>query len=293
MKRFSDFHPIVLMIYFLSVLSVIMFINEPLFQMSALLGGICYLCMITHKKTICSDLRFCILMFILISITNPLFSHKGITILFFINDNPITLEALMYGISLGVMICAVIIWCKAYTLVMTSDKFLCLFGRIIPKMALVLSMTLKFIPTFIRQFKLVARTQKAMGLDSSESLWVRIKSKSNVLNALISWAIENSIETSNSMKARGYGMKNRTDYTLYVFHKKDALLLSICVVLVFASLFCISLGIKSVEFYPIFTVSALTPISALAYFSFIILSFLPFIIEVKEAIAWKYYVSKI
>ena len=37
----------------------------------------------------------------------------------------------------------------------------------------------------------------------------------------------------------------------------------------------------------------LTPYAAAVYISFGILSFLPFIIEVKEAVVWKYYISKI
>lgn len=62
------------------------------------------------------------------------------------NDNPVTLEAVCYGFAVGVMIMSVFYWFKCFNAVMSSDKFIYLFGRVIPKLALLLSMTLGFIP---------------------------------------------------------------------------------------------------------------------------------------------------
>lgn len=43
MKAFANVHPAVLMFYFLSVLSVSMFASNPVFAVTALLGGILFL----------------------------------------------------------------------------------------------------------------------------------------------------------------------------------------------------------------------------------------------------------
>ena len=41
-----------------------------------------------------------VMMFFMLAVMNPIFIHSGETILFFMNDNPVTLEALIYGTCL-------------------------------------------------------------------------------------------------------------------------------------------------------------------------------------------------
>lgn len=123
-----------------------------------------------EEKAILSDMGFYLPLFLLVAVTNPLFSHNGVTPLFFMNGNPVTLEAVVYGVFISVMVVGVLFWCKCYNEIMTEDKFLYLFGRIIPKMSLVLSMALRFVPMFKRQMKNVSRAQKAMGLYSQKAM---------------------------------------------------------------------------------------------------------------------------
>src|SRR5699024_11857651 len=99
---------------------------------------------------------------------------RGETILFFLNGNPVTLEAIIYGFIIAAMLVAIIFWSKSYTELMTSDKFIYLFGKMIPKLSLVISMALRFIPTFKDQLKKVNQTQKTLGLYTSDSIADRI-----------------------------------------------------------------------------------------------------------------------
>ena len=229
----------------------------------------------------------------MVAVTNPLFSHNGVTPLFFLNGNPVTLEAFIYGAAIAVTVIGVMLWCKCYGAIMTSDKFLYLFGKAIPKLSLILSMALRFIPLFKRQMKRVSRAQKAMGLYSSKSYTDRIKSALRVFTAMISWSLENSIETADSMKARGYGIKGRSSFSLFRFHVNDGALLAVCAVLLCVTLAGAALSRLDFYYYPRISEIPLTPFAVFDYISFGILSFCPFIIEVKEALIWKYYVSKI
>ena len=52
---------------------------------------------------------------------------------------------------------------------MTSDKFIYLFGRVIPKLSLLLSMVLNFVPKFKQHFKEIDQSQKALGIYASNS----------------------------------------------------------------------------------------------------------------------------
>ncbi len=293
MRAFGNYHPLVLMTYFLSVLFVSMFVQNPVLQLSALLGGCAFSVILSRRRQVLSDFAFYAPMFLMVAITNPLFSHNGVTPLFFLNGNPVTLEAFIYGAAIAVTVIGVMLWCKCYGAIMTSDKFLYLFGKAIPKLSLILSMALRFIPMFRRQMKRVSRAQKAMGLYSSKSYTDRIKSALRVFTAMISWSLENSIETADSMKARGYGIKGRSSFSLFRFHANDGVLLAVCAVLLSVTLAGHALSRLDFYYYPRISEIPLTPFAVFVYISFGILSFCPFIIEVKEALIWKYYVSKI
>lgn len=293
MKAFANMHPAVSMLYFLSVLLVCMFIPHPVLQAEALLGGALFCAALQKRGAALRDLGFYLPLFLMVAVVNPLFSHNGVTPLFFLNENPVTLEALLYGVSLAVMVIGVLLWCKAYNEIMTSDKFLYLFGKLIPKLSLVLSMALRFIPTYLRQSRRVSRAQKAMGLYAGKSITDRVKNRMRVLAAMISWSLENAMETSASMKARGYGKKGRTNFSLFLFRASDGVLLAVCVCLLAVPLIGAAAGITDFMYYPRIGVIQTTPAAVAVYAAFGTLSVLPFILEVKEAVVWNYSVSKI
>ena len=225
--RFATYHPLVNFLYFALVIGFSMVLDHPLAQGISLLCGILYAVQTEGKKAVLFTLRWCLPMVMLTAFVNPAFSHEGITILlYFPTGNPLTLESILYGLSSGVMIATVMLWFLNFNRVITSDKFIYLFGRIIPAMSLVLSMTLRFIPKFKAQLASVVDAQKSIGRDISEgSLWHRTKIAVTVLSILVTWALENAIETADSMKSRGYGLKGRTAFSIYHFDDRDRMAL--------------------------------------------------------------------
>ena len=293
MKAFGNYHPFVLFTYFLSVLLIAMFVSNPVLQTLALLGGILFCVMLQKRSAITGNIGFYVPLFLMVAITNPIFSHNGVTPLFFLNGNPVTLEAFIYGIVIAVMVIGVMLWCKCYSEIMTSDKFLYLFGKVIPKLSLVLSMALRFIPMFKRQMHKVSRAQKAMGLYASKGFTDKIRSYMRVFMAMIAWSLENAMETSASMKARGYGIKGRTNFSLFRFYAGDAVLLVVYVFLLGITVTGTAMGETVFYYYPRISELNLSPYAITVYAAFGLLSFLPVIIETKEALTWKYYISKI
>ena len=92
-------------------------------------------------------------MTIMIIVINPLFNHEGMTILgYFKTGNPLTLESIIYGIFMALLMMNVILWFAIYNVIMTSDKFIYIFGRIIPHLSLIISMSLRYVPRFKEQF---------------------------------------------------------------------------------------------------------------------------------------------
>lgn len=109
---------------------------------------------------------------------------------------------------------------------MTSDKFIYLFGRIIPALSLVLSMTLRFVPRFRRQFRTVAQAQRFMGRDTENgSLLQRCKNAMKVFSIMVTWSLESAIDTADSMRSRGYGQPGRTAFSIYRLDDRDRSLL--------------------------------------------------------------------
>lgn len=287
MNTFSSYHPAVLMLYFIAVLLVAMFTQNPVLLGAALLGGICFCTILERPKNFLHNMAFYIPLFLMIAVTNPLFSHNGVTPLFFLNGNPVTLEAILYGLDIAAMLVAVIYWFKCYNHIMTSEKILYLFGKAIPKLSLILSTALRFIPLFKVQIKKIHQAQKAMGLYTGSGYVDKLRSAVRVFSAMLTWSLENAVDTGDSMKARGYGLKGRSHFGLFRFTARDGLLLGAAILLMVFVLLGLVLGDAAFSFYPRIAPLGSTPTAILTYLAFGLLTFLPFILEIAENIRWK------
>lgn len=293
MNTFSSYHPAVLLLYFIAVLLVAMFTQNPVLLGVALLGGICFCTVLERPKNFLYNMAFYIPLFLMIAVTNPLFSHNGVTPLFFLNGNPVTLEAVLYGLDIAAMLVAVIYWFKCYNHIMTSDKILYLFGKAIPKLSLILSTALRFIPLFKAQIKKIHQAQKAMGLYTGSGYVDKLRSAVRVFSAMLTWSLENAVDTGDSMKARGYGLKGRSHFGLFRFTARDGLLLGAALLLMAFVLLGLILGDTAFSFYPRIASLGATPAAILAYAAFGLLTFLPFILEIAENIRWKALLSTV
>ena len=220
---FAGYHPLVNFLYFVLVLLGAMIFMHPLALTISLAGAFTYSVVLSGKKALKFNIKYCIPMMLITALVNPAFNHEGMTILTYLrNGNPLTLESVIYGIAAAAMIVAVIIWFSCYNAVMTSDKFVYLFGRIIPSLSLILSMVLRFVPRFKEQIRVISNAQKCVGRDvSNGGLLDRAKHGLKILSIMITWALENAIETADSMKSRGYGLPGRTAFSIFRFDKRD------------------------------------------------------------------------
>lgn len=292
-NMFSLYHPIGLFIYLISVIVITMFTINPIMLSIALAGGIMYILTVTNIKSFLKGIIYEIPFFILIVITNPLFSHNGVTPLFFLNGNPITLEAILYGLDIGIMILAVIYWCKTYNLVFNDEKFIYLFGKTIPKLSLVLSMALKYIPLLKKQYRKMSDARKYMGYCNSEDFFAKVKNKLTVFSMLITWSFETSLDTAMSMKIKGYGLKGRTHFHNFRFGYRDGILLILTILIDVIVFLGMTNKITQFYFYPSIAEGELNLFSVGVYGAFGILVFIPSFIEIKEKVKWKYYVERI
>ena len=290
MRSFSQLNPIVITIYFVAVLGIVMFCLNPIILSISLVGAVALNLSITGFKDGRSHMHL-IVLFVILSLINPFVSHNGVTVLFVMNNKPITLEALIYGIASGVMVVSVIYMFRTFSEIMTSDKLLYIFGGISPKLALILSMALRYVPLFNRQARKVGDTGKALVIYKEDNVVDNFKGRLRIFSVMATWALENGIITADSMSARGYGVGKRSRFSNFRFYMDDVIFLVLCVLL---SGFTI-VGIIDIEFdfYTAIKMSELTMRGLIGYISYGGLVSLPIIIEVKEILKWKYLRSRI
>ena len=212
---FSSYHPAISMLYFVLVIGLTMFLNHPVCLGISLVCALTYSIYLKGKKAVRFNLVYMLPLLVITALINPAFSHQGVTILTYLpSGNPLTLESILYGIFAAFLLITVIAWFSCFNAVMTSDKFVYLFGRIIPALSLVLSMSLRFVPRFTAQIKVISNAQKCVGRDvSNGGLIKRVKHGIKILSILVTWALENAIDIADSMKDRGYGLPGRTALT--------------------------------------------------------------------------------
>lgn len=293
MRNFGSYHPVVLMTYFAAVISLAMFTGHPMVIALALTGGICFDLLLGKSSEHLKTLMFFMLFFIMISLTNPLFSHKGATVLLFINSNPVTLESFYYGMGIGGTIVGVMYWFKNYSTVMTSDKFLYLFGRSMPRLTLVFSMVQRFVPLFIRRFRKVSDSRKALGGNIEKGVIARMRNATGIFSIMVTWSLEMAVGMSDSMKARGYGSGKRTTFSLYSFTGRDTVMLSVSIALFLIVMTGQASGALDFAYYPYVSGISFDLTVMPYYIGYACLVFLPVLTEVKENIQWKYLVSGI
>ena len=293
MNGFGSYHPAVLFSYYVLAVCFSMFSMHPVIILASVAGGFLLFGAQNGIRKLFKELGFFLVLFLLMSLANPLFIHNGETVLFFMNDNPITMEAIIYGSMASLMIVGILLWCRCYGAILTTDKFLYLFGKLIPKLGLILSMAFRFIPLFKVQIRKINQSQKTMGLYATDSVADKIGGGVRVFDSLVSWSMENSIDTADAMKARGYGLPGRTNFTLFRFRKRDGILMAVMGALAAAVFTGFARGSYGFYYYPYVAEISRDIQSAAAYLIVLAFMCIPGILELKEKVSWNYLKSKI
>lgn len=276
-------HPLSVFVCVMSVTLIAAVASDPLLLFFALVFGISFAALSGVK-------RFWLYTAVIpaVALINPFFSHRGNTVLFFLNNSAVTLEAIMAGLNAGIMLGALLLWFAAYSGVMTTDKHLYLFGRLTPRLGITLSAALRFVPLLHRRFREISAAQRAMGMYSANAVYDRLKGRLFAFSAAFTWAIENGVVTAMSMSARGYGYGRRSSYSLFRFAIWDGILAAFS--LVMAATVMLNLRGLRFVFYPCLSRISGAIVPRLAY---ALLCAAPSVIEIKERLAWKYSALKI
>lgn len=270
MSTLVRMHPLCCFAYLIVVMGVTIFTRNPLLLIESAVGAA--LLLISMQKGGVTALFPLIIA--VTALTNPLFSHNGVTVLFFAGDIAFTLESLVYGAVFGIMLAAVCGWSIASSKIITSDKYIWLFGRILPSAGLVLSCAMRFIPLFIRRARSFAAAQDAVSL--SEQL--------RAFSASVGYSAEAAMISADSMKARGYGSAKRTSFSLYRMGRAEISVLIAILMLFVALIALVTVGAGEFYYYPALSEFSFSVRDILLYTVFGALCLLPSVAVLYEKI---------
>lgn len=283
--EFARFHPLVNLIFFVVVLGITTFQMQLGLVIISVVSALVYFFYL-KKSSGMGYLMVVMGVFVISSCINPVFSHRGNTLLFYLfTGNPVTLESIIYGMVSATIICEMLLWFSTFHQVMGMERMLGAIGKIMPHIALLITMIVRFIPKYIKHQKQVLQYNG----DTDRSLIGKIKKGCKVFSITTTWALENAIDTADSMKSRGFGVRRRTSYSNYRIEGRDIGVIIWIVILSAGVIGMLRGGWIYTYYYPYVDCKN----NILAYVLYALLCLTPVFINIREEIRWRRLKSKI
>lgn len=291
---FDLFHPVVALAYFAILLVMSMAAMQPVYLLVSLAAALALGAVLRGVRAVARSLAWQLPLVAIVALANPLFSASGSTELFRIGARAFYLESFVYGACMGVMLASVLLTFSNASRVLTSDKIMALFGGVVPTVGLMMSMTARLVPQFVRRggdIEGVARACTAArpvattSPDSTKGAGRRLRFREHMrlTSVLMGWSMEDSLETADAMKARGWGAApKRTTYARFLFRRLDACALAFLMVVGASAVVAAWAACAQFRFYPFIAGFA----SWWSYAPYVLFAALPLVMEARERIVW-------
>ncbi len=285
-SAFEIFHPLVGFTTFVAIIVCVMSAFHPLYLTISLIMGITYSTYLFGFRQVMRSLLWQIPFVCVIAVINPFFSASGSTALMYIGIRAIYLESLIYGACMGVLLVSSLLWFKCAARVIDLDKIMFLFSRFLPSVSIMLSMTMRLVPEFLRRGKSIDNTLSACtsaNTDLNHAKKSKLQSTFRNITVLMSWSMEDSIAAADAMKISGWGKaRKRTSYQLNRFRKRDATALALIMTIALVSLSIIIIEVAQFKFYPLMSQLNIS----VSIVAFVALLAIPLIMECINVCLW-------
>lgn len=269
-------------LYLLIVAAVSVTVTRPEFAALSLAGALSAGCVLRGRKGAAFALKICLPALVLAALVNPLVNHLGVTVLFYLFDNPVTAEACVYGLAAGGMFAAVLMWFYALGSAVSGAEFAAMLGRALPKTALILNTAFGCEPKLRRDVAAIAEARALLGEKKT------VRGGLKVLDTAVGCALEDAADTAVQMRARGFGLRPRTRYGA----KKGGTVFFIAAAACLAAVVAARIAAAPYWYYPVYTMPyAAADIAAAVAFG--VLCFLPAAAGLTEALRWRLSRSRI
>lgn len=279
--RFDSYHPMINLIYFTAAFTCILCFDHPVLLAISYLAAFVYSCALNGRRSLL--LNLCLIPLIAAyAAWYSYYNHFGVTNLRmnFIG-NQITLEAVVTGLVRGTTAASVIMLLTCMFAVVSTDKVIYLFGRISPKLSLFLAVLLRFIPRVGVRAGRIERAREGIGKGCTQgNLWQRLRHGCSFLSTLITWTMEDFVESAASMQCRGYSLRGRTAFSIYRFDNRDrgfVLTQAGCLTILAVAA---ALNQTTIQYDPEILLNRITPVSFGFYGIYALFLLLPLLLQV-------------
>jgi energy-coupling factor transport system permease protein len=250
-------HPAVAVAYIAAIILLSLLFSHPLYLLALILSlGAVFVSSGLTKEWL-SYLRFSLPLMVLIVLINFLFVRAGTTVLLkgpfvpVIGQIRLTLEALCYGVGMGVRLLVVISSFCLFTPGVHPDRVLRLLGRRWGKTMLALSISLRMFPLMAADYRRIKEVQSCRGVSfEAGSLWSRIKKHLPLMSVMLLSSLERAFQLAEALQARGYGMGKRTEYTKELWRPGDFLVLTSLILGTLGGVLLTLAGETAYRYYP-------------------------------------------
>jgi energy-coupling factor transport system permease protein len=286
----QSFHPFVSFTYYVGATALVMLYKHPVFLLVGAILLVLFNLQLDKGKTLKSWFVMLLFLSVFFLLINPFVNHRGTHILFYFHNSPIMLEAIIQGLIMSLSIFTIMVLFTSYNLVITADKFLFLFSKWLPQWAMLAMLSMRFVPLLKRRLREIETVQKGKGLSVTEGkLKDRVKNGILLVQILLTWSLEEAIQTADSMAARGYGIKKRSKYTPYKMSCADWLALIYMIVISGIGLVGWWLGDGVLSVYPALEAMYIKGREWFYLFIFMVYIGSPLIIKGREVVLWHFW----
>lgn len=286
--RFKRFHPLVSFLYYAGAITLYLLMLHPIF----LTTGFAVILIINVLHDSLKGLRRWLVLLLtsvfFMVILNPLFNERGRHVLFVLYNHRFTLEAFVYGGMTAASIIGVIALFVSYNVVMTPNKLLYLFSKFLPQLAVLLMLTLRFIPLMRRRLKEISLIQRSKGLSTTHGKWkTKVKTAMLYVQTLVTYSLEEAIQTADSMKARGYGSGTRTSYEYFKICNADIIAILYLVLIAAPIVMGRMIGYGFLTVYPVMESWHLATRDAQIFVCYLLFISFPILVEAGGMFRWR------
>ena len=277
---FEKCHPAVNFIYFTTVIAGMIVFQHPIFLLISFVCAFAYSIKRNGWKALVFNVILipCVVAF---AFYYSSYNHFGVTVLHqnMIGNN-MTLESLVYGFVLGLVIAGVLIWFSCVYSVFTADKVVYLFGKVSPRLSLFLSIILRMVPRIKKEAKKINTAQRGIGRGANQgNVFQRLRNSIRILSMLITWTIDSLTLVSESMRSRGSSLRERKAFSIYRFDNRDRAY----VITLFTCLTLIIMGVllkqTDILYDPRIRMNPVTGMSYFFYAGYCVFCLMPLMLE--------------
>lgn len=281
---FATYHPAVTFVFLACAIVISMAALQPVFVALSFLGALACSVVCRGARATAGSFVWIVPLWLVVAIANPLFSASGSTEILRIGVRAVYVESLVYGACSGGMLASVFLWFSSYAACMNSANTMALFGNVLPIVSLMVSQVMRLVPQFVARGRGIAAAQDAVSAAAPQTKRQQTAGRLRIVSVLMGWGMEDGIERSDAMRARGYDCgARRTTYKRYRFGRADASVLAAIVVLAAVAGACAAAVCLRFSFYP--TLSGWG--AWWVYLPYALLMVVPSALRFKEWLLWR------